>query len=220
MKKSDSANDIMLRQASSQFHFTERDIGSQADLRGSGLRFLSRVLDAESAGSLFLMDMKAPLGAMKMQTAVFSPTALDGPILSLDFVEAFGTYTLVMELYNTTFSHPSFEKLAAVGSRFAHIPDYDPGEHWFDSMQLPVSEHKKGKKLRAEMLQMAQEYTALYFELLSRCERCEPEEKKKKNAEFADGLLQNGGPAVNQFRKMIGEEKTARFIRTCMFCCA
>ena len=34
-----------------------------------------------------------------------------------------------------------------------------------------------------------------------------------------NGLLQNGGPAVNQFKKMLGEEKTSAFIRTCMFCC-
>ena len=30
-------------------------------------------------------------------------------------------------------------------------------------------------------------------------------------------LLQNGGPAVNQFRKMLGDEKTAEFLRTIMF---
>ena len=30
-------------------------------------------------------------------------------------------------------------------------------------------------------------------------------------------LLQNGGPAVNQFRKMLGDETTADFLRTIMF---
>jgi hypothetical protein len=156
---------------------------------------------------------------MKMQTSVFSPTELDGPILSLDFVEAFGTCTLVLELYDTTLSHPDFQQLEKVKAEYSSLPDYDPGEHWFDSIRLPVSAHKKGRKLRAEMLQMVQEYAALYFELLQHCKSCDAAEKRAENAKFADGLLQNGGPAVNQFRKMVCEEKTAAFIRTCMFCC-
>lgn len=219
MQKNDSMNNSMLQLAESCFKLRERDIGEYARLRGSGMNFFTGVYDAAGAGSLFLMDIKAPLGLMKMQTSVFSPTELDGPILSLDFVEAFGTCTLVLELYDTTLSHPDFQQLEKVKAEYSSLPDYDPGEHWFDSIRLPVSAHKKGRKLRAEMLQMVQEYAALYFELLQHCKSCDAAEKKAENAKFADGLLQNGGPAVNQFRKMVGEEKTAAFIRTCMFCC-
>jgi hypothetical protein len=165
------------------------------------------------------MDMKAFLGAMKMQAAVFSPTELDGPILSLDLVEAFGSCTLVLELYDTTLSHPDFHPLEEVRAKYASLPDYDPGRHWYDGIRLPVSAYKKGRKLRDEMRQMALEYTGRYFELLAQCPPCAADEKKAKNAEFANGLLRNGGPAVNQFRKMLGDEKTTAFIRTCMFCC-
>ena len=219
MRKSDSVNSRVLQAVKARFGLTERDIGEYADLKGKGMRFSTRVFDAEQAGSLCLMDMKAFFGAMKMQTAVFSPTELDGPILSMDFVEAFGSCTLVLELYDTTLSHPDFQPLEETKAKYASLPDYDPGEHWFDSIRLPVSAHKKGRKLQNEMQQMAREYTELYFELLTQCPPCAADEKKAKNAEFADGLLQNGGPAVNQFRKMLGDEKTTAFIRTCMFCC-
>ena len=219
MPKSDSVNSRVLQAVKARYSMTERNIGEYADLKGKGMRFSTRVFDAAQAGSLCLMDMKAFLGAMKMQTAVFSPTELDGPILSLDYIEAFGNCTLVMELYDTTFSHPDFQALGEVKAEYSSIPDYDPGEHWFDSMQLPVSVHKKGKKLRDEMRQMMLEYTERYFELLAQCQPCAADEKKAENAKFANGLLQNGGPAVNQFRKMLGDEKTAAFIRTCMFCC-
>ena len=214
-----SLNSCALQLAQKHFEMTERNIGDFSRLKGKGMHFYTRVYDAKGAGSLFLMDMAAPLGVMNMQTAVFSPTELDGPILSLDFVEVGEKCTLVMELYDATFSHPGFQPLSEVGKRFPQIPEYNPGAHWFDTIQLPVSEHRKGKKLRNEMLQMAQEYIALYYELLLQCSPCDAAEKKAKNGEFANGLLQNGGPAVDQFRKMVGDEKTAAFIKSCMFSC-
>ena len=219
MRKSDSVNSCVLKTVKARYALTERDIYEYANLKGKGMRFSTRVFDAAQAGSLCLMDMKAFLGAMKMQTAVFSPTELDGPILSMDYIEAFGNCTLVLELYDTTFSHPDFRPLEEIKAKYNALPDYDPGEHLFDSIQLPVSAHKKGKKLRDEMQQMIQEYTTQYFELLQLCPPCAAGEKKAENAKFANGLLENGGPAVNQFRKMLGDEKTAAFIRTCMFCC-
>ena len=219
MGKSDSVNCRLLQSVGARYSLTEQNIGEYADLNGRGMRFSTRVFDAAQAGSLCLMDMKAFLGAMKMQTAVFSPKELDGPILSMDCIEAFGNCTLVLELYDTTFSHPDFMPLEEIKAKYTALPDYDPGEHWFDGIQLPVSAHKKGKKLRVEMQKMVQEYTERYFELLDQCPPCDAVEKKAENAKFANGLLLNGGPAVNQFRKMLGDEKTAVFIRTCMFCC-
>ncbi len=219
MGKSESLSNRLLQMTGSHYTLRERDIGEYADLKGSGMRFSTRVFDVNQAGSLCLMDMKAALGLMKMTTAVFSPTELDGPILSLDYIEAFGNSTLVLELYDTTLYHPAFRQMGEVKAKYASLPDYNPGEHWFDTLLLPVSAHKKGKKLQDSMRQMLEEYAAKYFELLGDCPTCDSAEKKAKNAEFANGLLQNGGPAVNQFRKMLGSEKTTAFIRNCMFCC-
>ena len=65
---------------------------------------------------------------------------------------------------------------------------------------------------------MAEEYGEKYYELLQNCETIDPEVKKEKNAEFSGSLFNNGGPAVNQFKKMIGEEKTEEFLKRYMFC--
>lgn len=65
---------------------------------------------------------------------------------------------------------------------------------------------------------MAEEYCQTYFQYLQSCDPIEPTEKKKKNAEFTQNLFQNGGPAVNQFKKMIGEDKTEEFLMKYMFC--
>ena len=75
------------------------------------------------------------------------------------------------------------------------------------------------ESLEDKAVRQAKEYTERYFELLAQCPPCPADEKKAENAKFANGLLENGGPAVNQFRKMLGDEKTTAFIRTCMFCC-
>ncbi len=209
----------LLCAAESRFDLTERDIGELSSVKGSGMRFAVRTFDAENAGALCLMDMKAFFGLMKMWTVFFSPTERDGPILSADYIEAFGNCTLVLELYDTTLSHPGFQSLDAVKSKYASLPDYDNGEHWYNSLLLPVSIHKKARKRGEEMRQLIQEYAGEYYRLLADCPVCDAGEKKARNAEFADGLLQNGGPAVNQFKKMLGEDKTRTFIRNVMFCC-
>lgn len=77
----------------------------------------------------------------------------------------------------------------------------------------------KREKLQKELTEMAQEYSAAYFRRFGACEPCDPAEKKARNGAYAQGLLDNGGPAVDQFKKILGEEKTARFLKTVMFCC-
>ena len=65
---------------------------------------------------------------------------------------------------------------------------------------------------------MAEEYGEEYYHILQTCPPIDPEIKKEKNSEFCECLYHNGGPAVNQFKKMIGEEKTEEFLKRYMFC--
>ena len=53
--------------------------------------------------------------------------------------------------------------------------------------------------------------------LLANCPACDETEKRRCNAVFVDGLLKNGGPAIEQFRALLGEEKAAEFLRKVMF---
>ena len=211
--------DIMKNAAGACFPLTENEIGEFAEMKGKGMHFWTKVFDAAGAGRLCVMEMKAMAGMMRMETGVFSPTELDGPLFSFDYIKAMGKETLIVELYDTTISHPTFEELAKIKERYADLPAYDPGKHWFDDMKLPVSDHKKGRKITDELYAMMRDYSQFYYLRLTECDPCDAEEKKKRNAEFADGLLQNGGPAVDTFRKMIGDEKTEAFLKECMFYC-
>lgn len=210
---------VMKEAAGKYFRLTQQDIGSFADMKGRGTRFRTKVYDAEGAGRLCVMEMKAAAGLMRMETGVFSPTELDGPIFSFDYIKAAGKETLLVEFYDTTLSHPAFEELAEAKALAADTPDYDPGAHWYDDMRIPVSVFKRGRKIREAVEPMFQKYNELYFRLLKECVRCDSEEKKNCNAAFAEGLLANGGPAVDTFRKMMGDERTEEFLKTYMFCC-
>lgn len=205
--------------AGAHFRLRRQDIGSFASMKGRGTQFRTRVYDAEGAGRLCLMKMRAFAGIMRMETGVFSPTDLDGPIFSFDYIRVVGKETLFLEFYDTTLTHPGFEKLGEIKGRYAYIPEYDPGEHWYDSLRLPVSDFKRGRKIRRDLRQMVQDYSEMYFNLLAECAPCDAGEKKKCNAAFVDGLLNNGGPAVDSFEKMMGRGRTEDFLRQYMFCC-
>ncbi len=202
------------------FSLTEREVGEFKTIKGKGMSFQTRVYEAKGAGQLFIMTMSGMAGLMKMETVVFSPVEIDAPILSMDVVEAMGNTTLVLEVYDTTLTHPAFDELETVKARYAELPGYEAEEKPYNSLLLPSSDHKKGKKVKEQLNAYGQEFSTTYFKLLESCQPCDPEEKKAKNAELTESLISNGGPAVNQFKKMIGDEKTAEFLRTCMFCSA
>ena len=211
-----NVNDVFF-EAFSRFRPREREVGDVARIRGRGMRFDVKAYEANGVGGLCLMDMRAMAGLMKMETAVFSPTGLDGPLFSLDAISVLGKNTLILELYDTTLSHPGFEGLREVLERYSFLPDYDPGKHWYDSLRLPVSAYKRCRGRSDELTLFAQDFAEKYCELLARCPICDEAEKRSRNAAYTDGMLKNGGPAVDQFRKMIGEEKTAAFLREIMF---
>ena len=210
-------NEELLKRAQQQYSLKEVDIKEYARLKGRGMTFNTRVFDAEDAGRLFLMDMKAMGGLMKMETATFTPVQLDAPILSVDVVLALGRSTLVLELYDTTFSHPDFSELDPIKARYAGLPAYDPGERQYYSMRLPQSDYKSGRKLKTQVETMADEYCEAYLKRLATCAPADPAAKKKENARLSKGLIESGGPAVNQFIKLIGEEKTREFLTKYMF---
>ena len=115
--------DTIINILRSHFDVTEHNAGEFSKIRSHGMKFDIRVYDAAGAGSLCIMNMRAMFGLMKMETAVFSPVNIDGPIFSCDLICAFGTDTLFLELYDTTLSHPGFEKLEDIKTEYSHLPD-------------------------------------------------------------------------------------------------
>ena len=203
--------------AANRYTLMRTNPGEFSRIRGKGMKFRVRSYQAQGGGSLCFLKMKGFWGLMKMETAVFSPIEVDGPLFSMDYIEAFGRQTLLFELYDTSLSHPDFTDLLPIKEAYSHLPSFKPGKHWYDYLTLPASDYKRGKNLKKDLKAYVTDFSERYFDILHTCRPCDPEEKKKKNAEFADGLLKNGGPAVNQFVKIFGREKTALFLKKYMF---
>lgn len=203
-----------------RFQLARRDMGDLSSFKAKGMRFEIESYEVKGAGSLCLISMKGMAGLMKMESATFTPSRLDGPILSMDWIHLPWKENLLIEMYGTTLTEQPFAALEGVKSKHSGLPAYTPGESWYSGLLLPVSAfYRGGRGIRDELDRLSREYGETYMDLLSACPACDPEEKARANSVLPEGLLKNGGPAVNQFKAMIGEEKTAEFIRKYMFCC-
>lgn len=60
-------------------------------------------------------------------------------------------------------------------------------------------------------------YLAKFLETARSAEPCEAAPKREKASVYVEGLLQNGGPSTDVFKKGIGPEKTAELFRKFLF---
>ena len=84
----------------------------------------------------------------------------------------------------------------------------------------PVAEAapKKGKKASTPAFDdCTLSYLAAFLKDAKAAAPCEAEPKREKASVYVEGLLKNGGPSTNVFKKGIGEEKTAELFRKILF---
>ena len=210
--------DKMLAAIGSAFPLTELDCGEYAALKVSGMNFTVRRFAAERLGSVSVMRAKGFFGLMKMDTLIITPTQADMPLLSYDRVLAMGNDTLIFELYDTLLGECNLMPLAEEKKAAASLPDHDLGAHWYNSIKLPESFAKKGKKQHTAAFDAAAErYLAAYLACAKQAAACESEPKREKAAVYVNGLLEQGGPSTDVFMKGIGKEKTADLFRRVLF---
>lgn len=199
-----------------RFTLTPIDAGDMATLKASGMTFKVEAYVAEGLGHVSVMRAKGFFGLMKMDTLIINPTELDLPLYSYDRILAMGNDTLIVELYDTLVGNYSENGMKAVKEEFASLPERDPGEHWYDSIKLPSSISKKGKKITSELDKMTLEHFKAYLSS-SDIPVEDTESKKEKAAVYVNGLLEKGGPSTDVFKKQLGIEKTTKLFREILF---
>lgn len=199
-----------------RFPLTEKDVGGFQTLKAKGMTFAVRAYEAKGLGHVSVMQAKGFFGLMKMDTLIVNPTELDLPLLSYDRILAMGNDTLIVELYDTTVEPLDLTALNAVKTKYQNLPERDPGTHWYDAIRLPESISKKGKKIGAQFDAYVSEYMKAYLSLPAK-PVTDPEKKREKTNAYVEGLLQNGGPSTDVFKKALGEEKTAELFRKVLF---
>ena len=200
------------------FPLTELDCGEYARMKVSGMTFRIRRYEARGLGNVSVMTASGFFGLMKMDTLIITPTETDMPLFSYDRVHAMGNDTLIFELYDTLLGSTDLSRLDEVKQSAAYLPDHDLGEHWYDSIKLPQSLSKKGKKAQTPGFDATViHYLAKFLEAAKTAEACEAAPKREKAGIYVEGLLKNGGPSTDVFKKGIGEDKTAQLFRRILF---
>ena len=77
---------------------------------------------------------------------------------------------------------------------------------------------KKGKKAHTPGFDATvMHYLAKYLQTAKNAPACEADSKLEKASVYVEGLLTNGGPSTDIFKKGIGEERTAELFRNVLF---
>ena len=202
-----------------KYPLTEVDCGEFTEMKVSGMNFLIRAFKAKGLGHVSVMRAVGMMGLMKMDTLIINPTELDLPLYSYDRIFAMGNYTLIVELYDTLLSEYSEDEILEVKARekYSAIPDRDPGEHWYDSIKLPSSISKKGKK---KHLGLINSLSNRHFEAYLRSSNTSVTDgarKLEKAKVYVNGLIEKGGPSTDIFKKAIGEAKTRELFENILF---
>ncbi|MBR5338147.1 MAG: hypothetical protein IK152_09205 [Lachnospiraceae bacterium] len=201
---------------SSSFTVKKNDIGRCAKLSKGGKTFYTESYRVEGAGHLCVMKMSAMLGLMKMETVVLAPIERDLPLFNMDWVGVLGNETFIVELYDDQLSpcpQEIMDRLNEIKEKDEDLADYSSKEaHWFDDILYPASYHKTGKRLSYRFSDTAERY---YNEFISRLEAapvCDMTAKEEKVRSFAETLYKEGGPAVDQVKKLFGEKIAGELI--------
>lgn len=210
--------DAILKKISGKYPLTERPAGDFAALKASGMKFTVKSFHAEGLGDVSMMTAKGFFGLMKMDTLIVAPTEKDMPLLSYDRVYAMGNDTLIFEVYDTLLGDTALTATQKAKDGGAALPEHDVGSHWYDSIKLAVSLAKKGKKKDTPAFDgLTLAYVDGFLSDSEAAPGCEAQPKREKASVYVEGLLKNGGPSTDVFKKAIGEEKTADLFRRILF---
>ena len=200
-----------------QYTLTELNVGDMAKLKANGMTFTVKAYKAKGLGHVSVMRAKGFFGLMKMDTLIVNPTDVDLPLYSYDRIYAMGNDTLIAELYDTLLGESNLSSLNEIKKSYTDLSERDPGEHWYDSIKLCESISKKGKKKQeARFDELATEHFCAYLSSPTQTVS-NPKDKQKKACFYVEGLLENGGPSTDVFKKSLGEEKTAKLFREVLF---
>ena len=196
-------------------------LGEDAHLSKRGLSFDIEAGEIEGIGHYCILNMRAVLGLMHMETVVIAPTHVDAPLINVDWVRALGKETQIVELYDNQIApwpEPFQAEFNRILSSNEDLPDAPEGDaRWYSSILYPCSCHKSGKGLSDRFSSLAQDYLVSYIAHLSVAEPCDVAEKKERVRQFAQRLFDEGGPAVDTVANLFGTQTAHRVILEHMY---
>ncbi len=192
-----------------------KDVSPWQTFSGKGMKFQLQSYDWEGFACVSYLNMRAFLGLMKMETLICTPYTKDIPIFSYDKIKAFGKKSLLLEVYDTQVEPIDLSKLNRVKDSHKDLKDKHPKPAWYDSLRLSPSTFKEGPE--AQLTQLATSMTTTYLDLFPTAHEVDRDVKTAKNRIYVEGLISNGGPAINAVRGMLGDEAAETLFRRFLF---
>lgn len=209
--------DVLLSRIAARYTLHALDAGEFATLKASGMKFTVQAYHAQGLGHVSVMRAKGFFGLMKMDTLMIVPEDKDLPLYSYDRIHAAGNDTLIVELYDTLISPLDLSALQETLARRTYLAERDPGEHWYDSIKLAGSISKKGKRAQTpELDALTYEHFEAYLNAPA-TDTADKAQKRARSAAYVDGLLTNGGPSTDVFKKTLGADATTKLFRLVLF---
>lgn len=194
---------------------TARDVSPWQTFSGKGMRFHLQSYDWADCACLSHLTMRAFGGLMTMETVICSPYAKDLPLFSYDGINALGRKTVFLEFYDTQVAPVDLSSLIAVKDKYATLKDKPLKPAWYDSLRLPPCTFKVGRDAR--LPQLVSDMATAYLDLFPAARDTRRPEKTAKTSAYVEALIDNGGPAINSVRQMLGNEAAEELFRRFLF---
>lgn len=207
----------LLSKINAKYPLSPINVGEFSSLKANGMKFSIEAYKATGLGHVSVMRAKGFFGLMKMDTLMIVPKERDLPLYSYDRIFAMGNETLIVELYDTLTAELDLSALDRVKSEFSSITERDPGVHWYDNIKLPQSISKKGKKKDTPKLdELAEKHFDAYITAPTTAVN-DFGKKHELSSDYVNGLVENGGPSTDVFKKSLGIEKTTALFKKVLF---
>ena len=183
------------------------------------LPFSSKVYKIKDLGTLCFLTLNT--GVMEILSVNINAFTKDIPQLTIDFVSAFNSRTLLIEIYNlqvnkdNEYSQNFLKELDEIEKKYYNLKEAKASSSWYDEYLLKII-GKKGNVINDKyFLNIIKEIVEAYVVSTEKAPKISPDDQKKivgLYKEFSNNLVEKGGVAINNFIKSLGKEKTAEFL--------
>ncbi len=208
-------NGSVLNLFSDRGTLTAKDATPWQTFSGKGMKFHLQSFDWAGCACVSHLTMRAFLGLMKMETVICTPYAKDLPLFSYDGMKLPSKQIVFLELYDTQVAPADLSPLQSVKESYRDLKEKSMKPNWYDTLRLSPSTCKVGPASRLSSL--ATEMTTAYTDLFATACTIDPVAKTARNREYVEGLISNGGPAINTIRQMLGSEAAENLFQRFLF---
>lgn len=173
-----------------------------------------------------ISTMTVNIGIMQMLTINFNPFEKDLYELNVDLIYIFNKRKFLFEFYNLILDKDNqknklfLTKINKINEKYLYLPNYKMIKGWLEPLIAALISKIGISYQEEELFNLYQEIIATYIEYAKQMPKIKDDDLLRKNSlikDFGNNLVNNGGVAIDTFKKSIGVEKTKQFLGKVFF---